>query len=100
MNYIIFSITSATAHILDYERICGLKVLLCPPSFASFCDSTCLKNAENCSVLQELKIFETKFNASEESVINSAKVAVDKEILVPLTESVSLGISLFEVIYI
>lgn len=38
---------------------------------------------------QELKIFESKFALSEEAVADAAKVAKDKEILVPLTESVS-----------
>ncbi|VIO92456.1 conserved hypothetical coiled-coil protein [Brugia malayi] len=37
--------------------------------------------------LKGLKIFESKFIASEESVINAAKVPSDGEILVPLTES-------------
>ncbi|EFO21387.1 hypothetical protein LOAG_07104 [Loa loa] len=37
--------------------------------------------------LKELKIFESKFIASEESVMNAAKVPSDGEILVPLTES-------------
>ncbi|KAL4003861.1 prefoldin alpha subunit [Acanthocheilonema viteae] len=37
--------------------------------------------------LKELKIFESKFIASEESVMNAAKVSSDGEILVPLTES-------------
>ncbi|OZC06948.1 hypothetical protein X798_06045 [Onchocerca flexuosa] len=39
--------------------------------------------------LKELKIFESKFIASEESVLNVAKIPSDKEILVPLTESAS-----------
>uniref|UniRef100_A0A915Q1W1 Exosome complex component RRP45 n=1 Tax=Setaria digitata TaxID=48799 RepID=A0A915Q1W1_9BILA len=45
--------------------------------------------------LKELKIFESKFVTSEESVSNVAKIPSDGEILIPLTESVMLDFQMY-----
>lgn len=40
--------------------------------------------------IQELKKFEAKFAASESAIVESKSITADKEVLIPLTESVSL----------